>query len=285
MQQRKLGRTGQKLSVVGFGGLVANKEEPAALARIVGEAVNRGVNYFDVAPEYGQAEELLGPALEPYRQKVFLSCKTLERSAEGAARELKRSLARLRTDHFDLYQLHGIGKMEEVKQVLSPGGALETVIKARKDGLVRFIGFSAHSEEAAIALMDGFDFDSLMFPINWVCWHRGHFGPRVLTHAGKKGLGVIALKALAKTRCTDWNKRKWNKCWYEPFDTPAEAELSLRFTLGKPVTVAVSPSHAELLWLECDAAEKFRPLNPEEERELIRRSRVIEPIFKQEAKD
>lgn len=281
MEKRLLGRTGEALSVVGFGGIVVMKETPESAARLVARAIDRGINYFDVAPSYGngEAEERLGPALEPYRNSVFLACKTGKRDREGAWAELQQSLKRLRTDHFDLYQLHAVSKPEEVAQILAPGGALEAFVQAREQGLVRYLGFSAHSEEAAVALMDAFDFASVLFPCNWVCWYQGKFGPRIVEKAQEKGVGRLALKALAKRPWAEGETRKWPKCWYAPVDTYEEAVLALRFTLSLPITAAVSPSHAEFLWWACDAADQFRPLSPEEMQEVARRSEGIAPIF------
>jgi aryl-alcohol dehydrogenase-like predicted oxidoreductase len=241
--------------------------------------VERGINYFDVAPTYGNAEERLGPALEPYRQSVFLACKTDKRMAEEAQQELHRSLELLRTDYFDLYQLHAVTTLEQVERVMGPGGAMETFVKAREQGLVRYLGFSAHSEEAARALLDRFEFDSILFPFNWVCWHQGDFGPRALEAAQEAGVGILALKSLAKRKWKEGEEKGWPKCWYAPVDTFEEASLALRFTLSKPVTAAVAPGHAELMWWACDAADEFEPLSAEEAAELARRSEGLDPIF------
>jgi predicted aldo/keto reductase-like oxidoreductase len=280
MEKRTLGKTGAMLSVVGFGGIAVMDEEPTMASRLVAQAVEeRGINYFDVAPTYGNAEERLGPALEPYRKSVFLACKTEKRSAEEASAALHESLRRLRTDHFDLYQLHAVTTMEEVEQITGPGGALETFVKAREQGLVRHLGFSAHSEEAALALFDRFEFDSILFPINWVCWHQGHFGPRVLEAAQKKGIGILVLKALAKRKWKEGEEHRWAKTWYSPVDTFEEARFALRFALSKPTTAAVSPGHAELLWWACDVADQFTPLSEEEAAEVARQSEGLDPIF------
>jgi len=281
VEKRELGGTGERLSVVGFGGIVVMGVEPAEAERVVATAVEeRGVNYFDVAPDYGNAEERLGPALEPYREAVFLACKTGKRDARGAEEELEASLRRLRTDRVDLYQLHGIQTMEDVDRVSAPGGALEALARARRKGLARYLGFSAHSEAAALVLMGRFAFDTILFPFNWVCWHEGRFGPRVLAAAREKGLGILALKALAKRPWRDGEPRRWSKAWYAPVETPAEALLAMRFTLSKPITAAVSPGHPELLWWACDAAEQFTPLSEEEAAGLARRSAGLEPIFR-----
>ena len=280
MEKRKLGKTGESLTIVGFGGMVVAGEEQDTANCYVAKAVEeRGVNYFDVAPSYGNAEERLGPALEPYRDSVFLACKTGRRDAKGAEEELRQSLKRLHTDHFDLYQFHAVSSMDDVDKITGANGALETFLRAKKEGLVRFIGFSAHSEDAAIALMNRFDFDTILFPFNWVCWYQKNFGPRVLEKAQEKGLGILALKTLAKRRCKDGETHKWNKSWYVPVDNPEEASLAFRFTLSKPITAGTSPSHAELLWWMCDAADDFSHLSAEEALELKERSNGLEAIF------
>jgi len=257
MEERILGRTGRQLSVIGFGGIVVRDASPAEADEYVARAIDRGVNYFDVgpAPAYGDAEERLGPALEPYRDQVFLACKTTHRSARDATADLHRSLERLRTDHFDLYQFHRVSSVEQAEKLLAPGGALEAFIAARERGLIRHIGFSAHSEEAAMHLLDAFPFDSVLLPINLFSWRDGGFGRRACEKAVEKGAGILAIKALAKRPLREGEKNKWPKCWYVPMETAAEARAALAFTLSQPVTAAVSPSYAELLWLACDAVE------------------------------
>ena len=283
MEKRTLGKTGENLTIVGFGGIAVRDESPETSAKLVAQAINeRGINYFDVAPSYGNSEERLGPALEPYRKNVFLACKTGERTAKGAERELHESLKKLRTDHFDLYQLHAMSSMEDVETALGPGSALETFIKAREKGLIRFLGFSAHSEKAAIALMDRFDFDTILFPFNWVCWNEGKFGPAVLAKAQEKGMGILALKTMAKRRWKEGEKRRWNKTWYSPVDTFEEAQMAVRFTFSRPITAGPSPGHAELLWWMCDAAEQFTPLTPEKETEVAQKAKGLAPIFPQD---
>jgi predicted aldo/keto reductase-like oxidoreductase len=249
-------------------------ETPADADRIVSRAIDRGINYFDVAPSYGNAEERLGPALEPYRRRVFLACKSNIRDADGAEREFRQSLRRLRTRHIDLYQLHGIETEDDVDRVLAPGGALEVLTRLRDAGDIRFMGFSAHNETAALRLLDAAPFDSVLFPINWRAWHAGGIGFRLVDRARTRGTAVLALKALADRRRTEGEPAEYHKAWYRPHSTYPEAELALRFTLSRPVTAAVSPGHEELLWWACDAADAFSPLSDEEERTL--RDRALE---------
>ena len=279
MEKRKYGKSGDALSVIGFGGICVSKEEPETAKSMVSEAVDRGINYFDVAPTYGDAEERLGPALEPYRNSVFLACKTTERSAEGAEKELHHSLKLFKTDHFDLYQLHSVTTFQDVQRILSPGGALEVFIKAREKGLIRHIGFSAHSEEAAIALMGQFGFDSMLFPLNWVNWLKGGFGPKAVEKAKEKSVSILALKTLAKRKWKEDEERTWTKTWYHPVDTYEEARLAVRFTLSLPITAAVTPGHIELLRWACDAADDLAPITEEETDKLKGWSSDLDPIF------
>ena len=198
IERRTLGKTGEKLPLIGFGGYVLNLSTPEQARDWVREAFEASVNYFDVAPEYGQAEERMGPALEPYRKQVFLACKTAQRHQAAATEELDRSLRRLHTDHFDLYQLHHVTTLKEVETIFSEDGAIKAFEAAKKAGKVRFLGFSAHSVEAALALMDGFAFDTIMFPVNYATWYAGNFGPQVLARAKERQMGILALKAMAK---------------------------------------------------------------------------------------
>lgn len=256
MEKRTYGKTGKQLSVLGFGGMIVMNESAANASGFVARAIERGINYFDVAPGYGNAEEVLGPALRPYRDDVFLACKTSQRAAKETTAELHRSLQRLQTDHFDLYQLHGVASLEEAERILAPGGALETFVAAREAGLVHHLGFSAHSEEAALRLLDAFPFDSMLLPIHLFSWREGGFGARACAKALEKGAAILALKALAKRPWREGESRNWPKCWYAPIDTLPEAKAALAFTLSqRGVVAAVCPSHMELLDLACDAIE------------------------------
>jgi len=274
-----------QLSVIGFGGIVVVGQEQKDADRAVAESYDLGVNYFDVAPSYGdgEAEVKLGNALRPCRKNVFLACKTQKRDAAGAREELEQSLRRLHTEHFDLYQFHAVGSMKDVEQILAPGGAAETFTKAREEGKVRFLGFSAHSAEAAIALMDRMELDSVLFPVNFVCWSEGGFGPQILQHARKKGLARLALKALAQNawpKGTNRARTKYPKCWYQPVEDRELARQALRFTLSEEITAAIPPGDERIYQMALELAPGFTPLQHSERNELLARARGLEPIFR-----
>jgi predicted aldo/keto reductase-like oxidoreductase len=281
IEKRSLGRTGEMLSMIGFGGIVVKDASPADASALVKLAIDSGINYFDVAPSYGDAEIKLGPALEPYRKNVFLACKTTKRTKTESRSELEQSLKHLRTDHFDLYQFHAVTTLEEVDTILGPGGAMETYQEARKEGKIRFIGFSAHSVEAAMALMDRSDFDTILFPVNFNTWYAGNFGPQVLARAQEKKMGILALKAMAKGPWPQGADRsKFPKCWYEPLSDQEEARMGLRFTLSHPVTAAVPPGEAELFKMALTLADRLQPLTEPETKILKEKALKAEPLFK-----
>jgi aryl-alcohol dehydrogenase-like predicted oxidoreductase len=280
--RRTLGSTGEQLSIIAMGGIVVMNEEPSASSSIVAEAVDRGINYFDVSPSYGNAQERLGPALAPYRKNCFLACKTDGRMKDDSRAELEESLRQLKTDHFDLYQFHALTKMTDLDKVLGPGGAMETFEAAKKEGKIRYIGFSVHSAETAVAALDRYHFDTILFPVNWVLFTQAGFGPQILKKAQEKKVGILALKSMAKTVWPADQKQNHPqpKCWYQPAGFPDEASLGLRWTLGHPITAAIPPGDGRYFRLAMDVAQSYKPLDSHEEQALLGGGHGVEPIFR-----
>jgi predicted aldo/keto reductase-like oxidoreductase len=194
----------------------------------------------------------------------------------------------LHTDHFDLYQLHALTTREEVEQAFAPGGAMETFLEAREQGKVRYLGFSAHSEEAAHAALDRYDFDSILFPLSFPIWIKEGFGPSVHQRAHDAQRGILALKAMAHQQ---WppsipeNERRWNKAWYQPFDEMDKVSLGLRFTCHLPAHALIPPGHWELFTMAVELAQSgaLTPLN-DQEQELLRSIALdSQPIFTKQA--
>jgi aryl-alcohol dehydrogenase-like predicted oxidoreductase len=271
MQKRPYGRNKELLTMIGFAGIIVMNEDQKDASNYVAEAVDQGINYFDVAPSYGNAEERLGPALVGKRNDIFLACKTEKRTAREAAESLENSLRLLQTDHFDLFQLHAMTTPEDVEIAMCPHGAMEAVFKAKEAGKIRYIGFSAHSDDAAVALLDQFDFDSVLFPLNWATYLKKGFGKPTIAKAQEKGASILALKALA--RCA-WPEdlpredRPYPKSWYQPIEDPEMADLALRFTLSLPITAAVTPGDIRMFRLAMQLAPHIAPITAEEVEKL-----------------
>jgi predicted aldo/keto reductase-like oxidoreductase len=286
LPRRLLGRSGEKISVVGFPGLALCHYEQDRCNEGIRDAFERGVDYYDVAPAYGrdgECEIKMGIGLQAIdRSKIFLACKTKMRDKDGALKELERSLRRLKTDHFDLYQLHHIRTPEEVKQALGPGGAMETILKAKEQGKIRFIGFSAHTTKGALEALNGFRFDTVMFPINFVEMFKMGFGKAVLELADKKGAGVLAIKPLSKG---PWPQgvertRQW---WYRTTETQDEINAAVRFTLSQKAVVAGIPSSfLDLLDKTIEAGRTYQPVTDAEMQKLQETAQTCLSLFQRE---
>lgn len=282
---RVLGRTGQKVSTVGFPGLALVQYDQKQCNEGIRRAFERGVNYFDVAPAYGngQAETKMGIGLEGLdRSRYFLACKTKMRDKDGARRELENSLKLLKTDYFDLYQLHHLVKPEDVRRALGPGGAIETLLKAKEEGKVKYLGFSAHSTKGALEAMKGFRFDTVMFPINFVEYYVRDFGKEVLALAEQQGAAVLAIKAISRGLWPQGMERT-RKWWYRSMETQREISLAMRFALSLPGVVAgIPPSFLDLLDKTIQAAESYQPPTEAELEELKRMAANSRAVFERE---
>ncbi len=283
METRPLGRTGHRSSVAVFGTAALGEVTQADAEAALDLALRRGVNHIDVAPSYGSAEERLAPWLEDHRGSVFLACKTMERDRKGAWDELQRSLRRLRVSAFDLYQAHAVREMEELDQILAPGGAVEAFLEAREKGLVRHIGITGHGYHAPVvhaAAVERFEFETVMSPINFVQWADPVFRAAVeklLAVCAEREIGVLVIKALTRG---PWGDRPHRYAtWYEPFEEGQAIERCVRFVLSRPVTAFATPGDLRLLPAALEAAEGFRPLRESEEEVLLESARDYRPLF------
>ncbi|MBN1622810.1 MAG: aldo/keto reductase [Clostridia bacterium] len=283
MIYRTLGKTGIKASVVAFGGIVVKGFEPKQASLVVSKAIDAGVNYFDVAPSYGDAQHVLGPTLKSHRKDVFLACKTNKRTAKEAEEELNESLKVLETDYFDVYQMHGIDDPDDLEQVFAPGGAMEAIVKAKKQGKINNIGFSCHRERSALYLMNQFDFDTVMHPINFLCMERNGKGQLLIKQAEKTNMGILALKTLALRPYHKDEKRVYNNTWYHPIVNDDElATLAMRYTYNTGNVIMISPGVESYLNLMI-RIEKENPKMPELSSEelliMMERTKDFSPLF------
>jgi len=282
MPRRVLGRTGVSVSTVGYSGLALVPQEQDACTRSLHRSFDRGLNYFDVAPAYGKgvAETKMGIGLQGLdRSKYFLACKTKARDAQGARDELETSLKLLKTDHFDLYQMHCLVSVDETKQALSPGGAIDTFHKAREEGKIRWIGFSAHSTRAALEALKLYNFDTVMFPINFVEWHILGFGKQVLELAAQRGTAAVAIKPMSRGGWAE-NETRTRKWWYRSMEGVRDIGLSLRFAWSLGVVTCFPPSFLDLIDDAITAAADDRPITEAEKEELRKIAESSRSIFR-----
>lgn len=280
--QRVLGKSGKKVSIVCFPGLALTHYEQKECTDGLHKAFDNGIIHFDVAPAYGRGvcETRMGIGMEGIpRDKYFLSCKTKLRDAKGAREELEQSLKLLKTDHFDLYQLHCLFEPKEVKEAFGPGGAMETILKAQEEGKIGLIGFSAHTTRGALAAMKEFRFDTVMFPINFVELFTIGFGDDVLKLAAEQDVPVLAIKAMSRGLWPDGMERT-RKWWYRSVESEKEVSMAIRYALSQStVKTIVPPSFLDLVDKAVLAARGYTPITEGETEELRKIAADCRSVF------
>lgn len=280
LKKRPLGKTGVMLSEIGMGGIVLMNETFEKAGKLVKQSIESGVNYFDVAPGYGDAEIKMGHALQPWRGSIFLACKTIQRDRKGAETELANSLERLKTGHIDLYQFHAVGNTGELEKIMCRDGALSAFIKAKKEGRIRYIGLSTHCPDTAIKALGEYDFDTILFPVNFALHFRWNFQAEVIEKAVRKGIGVLAIKALAKQKWPAASQRKSHpKCWYQPIDEQSLGKRALYWALSQKITSLLPPGDESLYLQALQLAQKYRELTRQETALLEEEAGGLNTIF------
>ena len=246
MEYRILGKTGLKISRMGFGGIPIQRIDAAGTAELMRWLQEKGINYIDTARGYTVSEEYLGAALEGMRDKFVLATKSMARTKEAMAADIDISLKNLRTDYIDLYQIHN-ATPADVEKVIAPGGALEALQEAKKAGKIGHIGITAHSLDTFKLAMD-FDWvETIMFPYNIVETQ----GQELIAQCTERNIGFIAMKPLAGGAIED-------------------ATLALRFLCADENVTVVIPGMAEIREAEQNlaAVEDTTPLRPEEKQAM-----------------
>jgi hypothetical protein len=262
MEQRRLGRTGLSVGIVGFGGLVVADRPQREVDELVGRALDAGVTYFDTAHSYGDSQEKLGVALQGKHGEVVLGAKLIYRGAEEAAREVDASLRRLRTDYIDLYHLHAVDTPEEWKAVSGEGGALTALEDARRAGKVSFLGITGHMPTVLVLALKSGRLDTVMTMTNYI--DRFVYGTEVALHplARERDAGVLVLKPTAH-------------------NTIADRESAYRYVFSQDVDCVLPPRQQSEFLLALRAADRFQALSPEEERDLLFRAPELKGCCRQ----
>ncbi|MBI1984403.1 MAG: aldo/keto reductase [Acidobacteria bacterium] len=262
---RTLGKTGLRVTMIGLGGYHAGlpEKEEDSIA-IIHRALDLGINFFDNADCYqeGRAEERMGKALEGRRDKIYLMTKVDQRDAEGSREQLEKTLRRLRTDYLDIWQFHAVGKLGDLDKIFGPGGALETAERARKEGKIRFIGVTGHLDPVVhFEALQRYPFDSIQMPVNVVDPHFRSFRRTVVEEAGKRNVGIIAMKTLSFGNILSKGVAK-----------VAEA---LPWVWSQPVSVLVSGCDTiERLDYNVYLAKTFKPMPETEQAALLERTKA-----------
>jgi len=283
METRRFGRSGHLSTIAIFGAAAFWDVDQAQADQMMRLVMEHGVNHIDVAPSYGLAEERLGPWLARERQRFFVGCKTQLRDREAATLELGRSLKRLQIDALDLYQLHAITSLSELDQVTQKGGALEALLAARASGLTRYIGITGHGVDSPavfIEALERFDFDSVLFPVNYVQFANPVYrenSQELLRICQARDVGVMAIKSITRG---PWGPQKQKyTTWYWPFDDMQAIQPAVNFALSQGVTGICTAGDVNLLPMVLQACENFQPLKADDQEALIQTGRELEALF------
>jgi aryl-alcohol dehydrogenase-like predicted oxidoreductase len=274
---------GHTSTVAVFGAAAFWEISQADADRVIESIIAAGINHIDVAPSYGQAEIRIGPWMPRERGRFFLGCKTMERNKAGAWQEMQESLKRLQTESFDLYQCHAITTLAELDAVTMKGGALEAFEEARQAGLTKFIGITGHGAQAPQIFLEAlrrFDFDTVMFPLNFVQMGDPEFrkhAEELIATCKAKDVGTLIIKTVTKA---PWGERAHTATtWYEPFEQIEQIQRAVNFVLSHDVTGLCTPGDTRILPLVIRACQNYSRLDREQMEAMIKSGRQFEPLF------
>jgi aryl-alcohol dehydrogenase-like predicted oxidoreductase len=275
MLKREIGRLGYEGTVVMFGAASLGGVTQEEADQSISYALEHGVNHFDVAHSYGDAEERMGPWMPKIRKDIFLATKTGERTKERAKQEIHSSLEKLQVDQVDLLQLHAVGTIEELDQCTAKGGALEALIEAKDEGLIKAIGITGHAHLAPHTHLEAlrrFPFDTVLLPLNYYMYSMPEYREafdRLMDEAGRQNVAVRAIKAIAKGPWGEDQKREY-ATWYEPFDQQKIIDACVHFILSFPGLAGfASAGDIHLFPKIVDAVERFGSMSDEEQKQIL----------------
>lgn len=283
MDKRRFGRTGHDSTVAIFGGAGLGNVTQDTADRAMEQIIEAGVNHIDVAASYGEAELRVGPWMARERRRFFLGSKTGERQQQPAWDQLQRSLERLQTNHLDLWQIHAVTRMDELEQALAPGGVIDAMLDAREKGLTKFIGITGHGNDAPAIFLEAlrrFDFDSVLFPINFVQYAIPEYrrnAQALIAECRKRNVGTLIIKAIGRGVWRD--APHTSNTWYVPFTDPAQIQQGVNFSLSQDVTGLCTAGDVNILPLFLNACENFTPMSADAQQALIATADQYESVF------
>ena len=278
------GLTGHHSTRVIFGAAALGAMRQEKADQVLDVLLEYGVNHIDTAASYGDSELRVGPWMEKHRDRFFLASKTGDRTYAGARDSVRRSLERLRVKQIDLIQLHNLVDEREWETALGPGGALEALVEARAQGLVRFIGVTGHGTRVAamhLRSLERFPFDSVLLPYNFTMMAIPEYAAdfeRLLALCRERGVAVQTIKAVARRRWRDDDTQR-RFSWYEPLKDPDAIARAVRFVLSRSELFLNSSSDATLLRLILDAAAHRGAAPSANELEADVSRYVMQPLF------
>jgi predicted aldo/keto reductase-like oxidoreductase len=264
VQQRRLGRLGHRSSVLIYGAAALAEVDQDTADASVQLALDSGINHFDVAASYGEAELRLGPWMGRIRDRVLLATKTGLRDRDQAWAQINQSLERLQTDHLDLIQVHAVGDLAELDLVTGPGGSLEAVVRARDEGLAAAIGITGHGHQAPATHLQAlarFPFDTVLTPLNYVLGQDPVYladYQALVAEVQARDVGLMIIKAASRRNWPEGPVEHGYTTWYEPFHDQERIGAAVAWVLSHPeVTGIATPGDVRLLPMVIEAERRL----------------------------
>lgn len=280
---KPFGRTGHTSTRVIFGAAAFSGASQEVADRTMEQVLAWGIDHIDTAASYGDAEIRLGPWMPEYRDRFFLATKTGERKVGPAYDEIQRSLERLQTDHVDLIQLHNLVDESEWQTVYAPGGALEAVVRARDEGLARFIGVTGHGVTVArqhLRSLEQFDFDAVLLPYSYVLVQNPQYAADFAELSAVCAERNVAMQTIKGITRAPWGDATPNTTtWYQPLEDQASIDLAVHWVLGNEQVFLNTASDVNLLPKIVDAAERFTGRPNDVAMDGLVRAQSMEPLF------
>lgn len=278
MPTNSFGKTGFKVGILSLGGQATLEKAgtEAQSEEMINRALDLGINYIDTAASYGRgvSQKHIGMVMKTRRKEVFLATKTHDRSYDGSMRLLEESLNSLQTDHLDLWQLHNVQRQDQVEKIFSEGGALKALIKAREEGVVRYLGITGHYEPMILVdCLKRFRFDSILMALNAADVHYLSFKNYLLPEALKQGVAIIGMKVATRGRMiSTWNPPPLDE-QPERMRTPKPGTLTIKealtYNMSLPVsTTILGVDNIEQIEENMKIASQFSPLSELEMNDL-----------------
>lgn len=284
IEHLQFGHTEHNSSRIIFGGYALSNGTQQDASQALSLLQHYSINHIDTAPMYGKSEELIGEWMKDFRDEFFLATKTRSRSYDGAIKNLHRSLDRLNTDYIDLWQMHGLTNPQGWKKAMGPEGTLKAFIKAKEEGLVRYLGITGHGSKVPLMhlqSLEKFDFDAVMLPYQFPMMQNPKYSKpfaELIELCKERNIAVQTIKSVARRTWVGLDKTH-NTVFYQPLEHQKDIDWAVHWALGLNSSFVVTAGDMKTLPKILSAADRYIKPPSDEKMEKMIKELDMDPIF------
>ncbi|MBN2499121.1 MAG: aldo/keto reductase [Anaerolineales bacterium] len=284
IEKKTFGRTGHESTRTLFGAAAFFNTTQEVADETMELVMKYGINHIDTARSYGESEVLLKPFLQDHRDEVFLASKSGERTYDAAWREIHESFERMGVDQVDLWQMHFLVDEQEWETAMGPGGAVEAFIKAKEEGLTRYIGVTGHDwavPKMHLKSLERYDFDTVLLPYSYTMMQNAQYAAdfnKLMAVCKQRNVAVQAIKSMVRRPWAE-GQEHFADTWYEPLQEQADVDRAVHWVLGNPDVFLNTPGDVKTLPKVLDAAARFEQRPSDAEMENMVAQREMTPLF------